>query len=105
MSLRHGSFLQGYSTSETWYAILDYGTNYCNLHNLITGTCSCSLLYLYLSTKTAYKLSLVMKHFFSVPVKRTAVRVPVIAIADLRCVWDIRGKEIKRECMACVQQN
>lgn len=30
-------FAQGYSTSETWYAILDYGTNYCNLHNLITG--------------------------------------------------------------------
>eukprot|EP00455_Lapot_gusevi_P044135 TRINITY_DN5465_c0_g1_i1.p1 TRINITY_DN5465_c0_g1~~TRINITY_DN5465_c0_g1_i1.p1 ORF type:complete len:161 (-),score=43.99 TRINITY_DN5465_c0_g1_i1:51-533(-) len=24
----------GYSTSETWYAILDYGTNYCNMHNL-----------------------------------------------------------------------
>ena len=29
--------LQGFSTSETWYAVLDYGTNYCNLHNLITG--------------------------------------------------------------------
>ena len=29
--------LQGYSRSETWYALLDYGTNYCNLHNLITG--------------------------------------------------------------------
>ncbi|KAJ7365180.1 hypothetical protein OS493_007831 [Desmophyllum pertusum] len=29
---------QGYSTSETWYAVLDYGTNYCNLHNLITGS-------------------------------------------------------------------
>ncbi|XP_064647616.1 uncharacterized protein LOC135500237 [Lineus longissimus] len=27
----------GYSTSETWYAVLDYGTNYCNLNNLITG--------------------------------------------------------------------
>ncbi|GFO05273.1 hypothetical protein PoB_003177800 [Plakobranchus ocellatus] len=26
------------STSETWYAVLDYGTNYCNLHNLITGS-------------------------------------------------------------------
>mmetsp|Transcript_60595 Transcript_60595/g.146421 ORF Transcript_60595/g.146421 Transcript_60595/m.146421 type:complete len:158 (-) Transcript_60595:65-538(-) len=25
---------QGYSTSETWYAVLDFGTNYCNLHNL-----------------------------------------------------------------------
>ena len=28
---------KGYSTSETWYAILDFGTNYCNLHNLLTG--------------------------------------------------------------------
>ena len=25
---------QGFSTSETWYAYLDYGTNYCNLRNL-----------------------------------------------------------------------
>jgi hypothetical protein len=32
-----GCSVQGYSTSETWYAVLDYGTNYCNLHNLITG--------------------------------------------------------------------
>jgi hypothetical protein len=24
----------GFSTSETWYAYLDQGTNYCNLHNL-----------------------------------------------------------------------
>lgn len=30
--------VQGYSTSETWYAVLDQGTNYCNLHNLITGS-------------------------------------------------------------------
>ncbi|XP_060552276.1 uncharacterized protein LOC132713642 [Ruditapes philippinarum] len=29
--------VKGYSTSETWYAVLDFGTNYCNLHNLITG--------------------------------------------------------------------
>ncbi|XP_074622074.1 uncharacterized protein LOC141880517 [Acropora palmata] len=29
--------VEGYSTSETWYAVLDAGTNYCNLHNLITG--------------------------------------------------------------------
>ena len=28
---------KGFSTSETWYALLDYGTNYCNLNNLITG--------------------------------------------------------------------
>jgi len=27
----------GFSTSETWYAVLDYGTNYCNLHNLVDG--------------------------------------------------------------------
>lgn len=31
------SFLQGYSTSEIPIAVLDFGTNYCNLHNLITG--------------------------------------------------------------------
>ena len=31
------NLLQGYSTSEVWYAVLDNGTNYCNLHNLITG--------------------------------------------------------------------
>ncbi|OWF38205.1 uncharacterized protein LOC110466566 [Mizuhopecten yessoensis] len=30
--------VKGYSTSETWYAVLDYGTNYCNLNNLITGS-------------------------------------------------------------------
>ncbi|KAK6166523.1 hypothetical protein SNE40_023189 [Patella caerulea] len=30
--------IHGYSTSETWYAVLDYGTNYCNLNNLITGS-------------------------------------------------------------------
>jgi len=28
----------GTSSSETWYAVLDYSTNYCNLHNLITGS-------------------------------------------------------------------
>ena len=30
-------FNKGFSTSETWYAVLDFGTNYCNLNNLITG--------------------------------------------------------------------
>ena len=29
--------VKGYSQSELWYAVLDYGTNYCNLHNLIIG--------------------------------------------------------------------
>ncbi|KAK3715617.1 hypothetical protein QZH41_009611 [Actinostola sp. cb2023] len=33
-----GCSVGGYSTSETWYAVLDDGTNYCNLHNLITGS-------------------------------------------------------------------
>ena len=28
---------QGKSRSETWYAVFDHGTNYCNLHNLLTG--------------------------------------------------------------------
>merc|ERR1712098_400540 len=27
----------GFSTSRTWYAVLDLGTNYCNLRNLIDG--------------------------------------------------------------------
>lgn len=30
--------VRGYSTSGVWYAVLDYGTNYCNLRNLIDGT-------------------------------------------------------------------
>ncbi|PIK58904.1 hypothetical protein BSL78_04216 [Apostichopus japonicus] len=30
--------VEGHSTSEVIYAILDYGTNYCNLENLITGS-------------------------------------------------------------------
>ncbi|XP_064614190.1 uncharacterized protein LOC135477906 [Liolophura sinensis] len=29
--------VEGFSTSQIWYAVLDYGTNYCNLHNLVTG--------------------------------------------------------------------
>ncbi|XP_033097293.1 uncharacterized protein LOC117101429 [Anneissia japonica] len=31
-------FTTGYSRSETFYAVLDKATNYCNLHNLITGS-------------------------------------------------------------------
>jgi hypothetical protein len=30
--------IQAYSTSATWYALLDMGTNYCNLRNLLDGT-------------------------------------------------------------------
>ncbi|XP_071479354.1 uncharacterized protein [Diadema antillarum] len=37
-SKKSGCAVFGFSTSETWYAYLDYGTNYCNLHNLITGS-------------------------------------------------------------------
>lgn len=33
-----GCLVLGHSTSEVFYAVLDYGTNYCNLHNLITGS-------------------------------------------------------------------
>ena len=29
---------QAFSTSSIWYAILDFGTNYCNLRNLLDGT-------------------------------------------------------------------
>jgi len=25
------------SKSDTWYAVLDFGTNYCNLRNLVEG--------------------------------------------------------------------
>ncbi|XP_069772733.1 uncharacterized protein [Narcine bancroftii] len=31
-------FVSGFSISELWYAVFDYGTNYCNLHNLIEGS-------------------------------------------------------------------
>ncbi|XP_078090953.1 uncharacterized protein LOC144507667 [Mustelus asterias] len=30
--------VSGFSVSELWYAVLDFGTNYCNLHNLIEGS-------------------------------------------------------------------
>ncbi|XP_046638508.1 uncharacterized protein LOC124316548 isoform X1 [Daphnia pulicaria] len=30
--------VQGFSTSQTWYAVLDYGTNYCNIKNLVDGS-------------------------------------------------------------------
>lgn len=29
--------VKGYSTSDTWYAVLDQGTNFCNLRNLMDG--------------------------------------------------------------------
>ena len=32
-----GCSVKGYSTSDLWYAILDQGTNYCNLRNLLDG--------------------------------------------------------------------
>lgn len=30
--------VSGFSKSKVWYAVLDYGTNYCNMRNLIDGT-------------------------------------------------------------------
>ena len=33
-----GCSAKAFSTSETWYAVLDQGTNYCNLHNLVAAT-------------------------------------------------------------------
>jgi len=30
--------IDAYSRSDLWYAILDFGTNYCNLRNLLDGT-------------------------------------------------------------------
>ena len=32
------NYIQGFSTSEIPYAVLDEGTNYCNLHNLVVGS-------------------------------------------------------------------
>jgi len=29
--------VKGYSTSDLWYALLDKGTNYCNIRNLVDG--------------------------------------------------------------------
>merc|ERR1712133_193657 len=29
--------VEAFSTSSTWYAILDFGTNYCNLRNIVDG--------------------------------------------------------------------
>jgi len=29
--------LTGHSSSSTWYAVLDMGTNYCNLRNILDG--------------------------------------------------------------------
>jgi hypothetical protein len=37
-SANGGCSVKGFSTSETWYAVLDYSTNYCNLHNLADHT-------------------------------------------------------------------
>merc|ERR1712156_169231 len=30
--------VEGFSSSDLWYAYLDFGTNYCNLRNLLDGT-------------------------------------------------------------------
>ena len=30
--------VMAHSSSNVWYAILDFGTNYCNLHNLVVGS-------------------------------------------------------------------
>ncbi|XP_033762823.1 uncharacterized protein LOC117344249 [Pecten maximus] len=30
--------VEGNSRSRTWYAYLDFGTNYCNMNNLLTGS-------------------------------------------------------------------
>ena len=32
------NIFQAFSSSDLWYARLDYGTNYCNLRNLLDGT-------------------------------------------------------------------
>jgi len=32
-----GCKVKGYSSSDLWYAVLDFGTNFCNLRNLLDG--------------------------------------------------------------------
>ncbi|KAH3717290.1 hypothetical protein DPMN_060073 [Dreissena polymorpha] len=39
-----GHVLQGSSRSETWYAVLDYSTNYCNMRNLLEEDMQLNLL-------------------------------------------------------------
>jgi len=36
-ALDGGCAVKGYSTSDTWYAVLDQGTNFCNIRNLLDG--------------------------------------------------------------------
>ncbi|XP_014775467.1 uncharacterized protein LOC106872845 [Octopus bimaculoides] len=31
-------YVEGVSSSDSWFALLDFGVNYCNLHNVITGS-------------------------------------------------------------------
>ncbi|KAF2349725.1 hypothetical protein FHG87_019519 [Trinorchestia longiramus] len=33
-----GCSVQGMSHAETWYAVIDFGVNYCNLKNLVMGS-------------------------------------------------------------------
>ncbi|XP_051872545.1 uncharacterized protein LOC127570767 isoform X1 [Pristis pectinata] len=35
---KRSCYVSGFSVSELWYSVLDHGTNYCNLHNLIEGS-------------------------------------------------------------------
>merc|ERR1712080_105065 len=37
LDTEQGCSLKGKSSSRTWYAVLDYGTNYCNMRNLMDG--------------------------------------------------------------------
>uniref|UniRef100_A0A8C5NFC0 Uncharacterized protein n=1 Tax=Gouania willdenowi TaxID=441366 RepID=A0A8C5NFC0_GOUWI len=37
-SMSMGCHVEGSSVSAFWYSLFDNGTNYCNLHNVITGS-------------------------------------------------------------------
>lgn len=41
--LKTNDIHQAMSVSETWYAVTDHGTNYCNLYNLIEGQFNISM--------------------------------------------------------------
>ena len=99
-------FLQGYSSSETWYAVLDYGTNYCNLHNLIIGTLSPSpppLSSLSLSLSLSWMKSHICKvnsGFLWNAYLVSKVHCWLV-IVDFRHFWNKGGGKFRREYMSC----
>ena len=67
-------YSQGKSRSRIWYAILDYGTNYCNIHNLVEGDCSFIL--------NVFNCSPLFEVFFTV-MRNTDIRCVVLCFYNL----------------------